>query len=291
LVRNLLTHVKDKTLLRLMYKAMARTTKPGCLEDLETALSFAKSSKLKVTYEYLKTYWKNDPARWGMFARQHSSLLLQNSTTNPIESYHRDIKMEKKIGGGNQGFHQVIGALDNVLSKKLALTEKLKLDSHTKKVGETKTHPYLGSLPHPFQVLVVGEIHRARERHFDGKEVPDWLEEETHCCNCPFYRKYLLPCRHFFHLHEFGGGFLTDEMWQYYVGLFEEQGYEAYYRNESVYSEKETPQENPEFTQRKAESFGKLETIRSVIFDVHQDKERWTYINSLLEEMVAKVHL
>jgi hypothetical protein len=39
--------------------------------------------------EYLIKNWQKDTAKWGI---QHSPLLLQNLSTNPIESYHNQIK-------------------------------------------------------------------------------------------------------------------------------------------------------------------------------------------------------
>jgi hypothetical protein len=53
--------------------------------------------KLKKIEDYLMDYWANDLARWGMFARQHSFLLLQHQSTNVIEGYHRHQVCERRI--------------------------------------------------------------------------------------------------------------------------------------------------------------------------------------------------
>jgi hypothetical protein len=47
-------------------------------------------------------------------------VLLQNTTTNAIESYHKDIKTNSSIGSGKSGFKQVLAALDMVFNKKIA---------------------------------------------------------------------------------------------------------------------------------------------------------------------------
>ena len=72
---------------------MNKTTKIGCENVLEEALKVCSNSSTK---EYLIKNWKKDTAKWGMYARQHSPLLLQNLTTNAIESYHNQIKRDCK---------------------------------------------------------------------------------------------------------------------------------------------------------------------------------------------------
>ena len=77
---------------------MNKITKIGCETILEEALKACSNQNTK---QYLIKNWQKDTAKWGMYARQHSPLLLQNLTTNAIESYHNQIKHVCK---GNDSF-------------------------------------------------------------------------------------------------------------------------------------------------------------------------------------------
>jgi MULE transposase domain len=66
-----------------------RKTEGGCLEDINLAINSAPNDE---TRQYIINEWLNDRYAWAMFARQHSALLLQVSTTNPVEAWHKQIK-------------------------------------------------------------------------------------------------------------------------------------------------------------------------------------------------------
>jgi hypothetical protein len=72
----------------------------------------------------------------------------------------------------------------------------------------------------PFQELLIKEMEKAHEIYLDNSEKPDWILENSEC-QCEFFRKYLLPCRHFFYLdiyrHE---NVLTDEYWSKCIADF-----------------------------------------------------------------------
>lgn len=53
-------------------------------------------------------------------------------------------------------------------------------------------------LPFPLQQLIINEIHAVEKRIEKGKEAPGLLSLN---CNCLFFHRYLLPCRHIFHEH------------------------------------------------------------------------------------------
>lgn len=75
--------------LRLMRGAMQRTTRANCEAMIQEAIGEAKVSWAK---KYIESQWQKHPEEWALFARQHSSLLLQVTTTNPAESHFRQIK-------------------------------------------------------------------------------------------------------------------------------------------------------------------------------------------------------
>jgi hypothetical protein len=81
----------EKKSFSLMLKAMNKLTRIGCEEVMYQAIEECKN---QVTKTYLIKNWKSDTSKWGMWARQHSPLLLQNLSTNAIERYHREIKVD-----------------------------------------------------------------------------------------------------------------------------------------------------------------------------------------------------
>lgn len=46
---------------------------------------------------YLKREWLNNKHLWANYARQHSCLLLQNMTTNAVESWHSSLKTHAEV--------------------------------------------------------------------------------------------------------------------------------------------------------------------------------------------------
>ena len=70
---------------------------------------------------------------------------------------------------------------------------------HSRKLACTKQYPEIGQLPIPIQKLLTIELDAVEERIAKGKEVPTGFDENLQC-SCKFFRQYLLPCRHIFHL-------------------------------------------------------------------------------------------
>lgn len=77
-----------KPVFDLLRHAMFTFTGIKCLELCEQAVRIAPDD-LKA---YVRTHWLETRAKWAMFARQHSPLLLQVTTTNPCEAWHRKLK-------------------------------------------------------------------------------------------------------------------------------------------------------------------------------------------------------
>jgi hypothetical protein len=72
-----------------MILAMHRLTRAGCEANIQQAVELAPTSTVK-NY-IIKNYTKNTE-KWALWARQHSPLLLQVTTTNTLESYHSELK-------------------------------------------------------------------------------------------------------------------------------------------------------------------------------------------------------
>lgn len=95
-MRTLNRHFKaeaDKKILSLLRHAMFCFTGVKCRMLCEEAIAAARDEKTK---NYIRAYWLETAQKWGMHARQHSPFLLQATTTNSCEAWHRKLKS----GGG-----------------------------------------------------------------------------------------------------------------------------------------------------------------------------------------------
>jgi len=86
-------------------------------------------------------------------------------------------------------------------------------------------YPAIARFPVAVQKLLIPEIQAVEERISEGKGIPNF--DENLLCNCTFARRYLLPCRHVFHLNAVTL-VLTPEKWEHYVKMFAEGGMEIY---------------------------------------------------------------
>ena len=68
---------------------MHKTTKIGCENMIKEALEAAKG--VKESTDTINRYSEKS-REWALWSRQHSPLLLQVTTTNPLESYHGELK-------------------------------------------------------------------------------------------------------------------------------------------------------------------------------------------------------
>jgi hypothetical protein len=72
-----------------MIQAMHKKTKIGCEELIERAI---RTCPLQSSANYIKRNYSKNTEKWALHSRQHSALLLQVTTTNPLESFHSEVK-------------------------------------------------------------------------------------------------------------------------------------------------------------------------------------------------------
>src|SRR5262249_46260804 len=140
--------------------------------------------------------------RWGLYARQHSPLLLQVTSTNPVESFHSLLKRE------TSKFHGLIGACHIVVDvddKRRRVSEKASFNFRLKKLSVAdmgdEILQHLHRFPYPVQKLIADEFTGMSSRIAKGKPPPDLATAE---CHCLFFNRYMLPCHHIFHQHFYG---------------------------------------------------------------------------------------
>ncbi|KAF9150136.1 hypothetical protein BGX20_005790, partial [Mortierella sp. AD010] len=72
-----------------MIQAMHNRTQIGCDALIEDTIATCPVSPVA---KYVRTYHSNNTEKWAFWARQHSPLLLQVTSTNALESYHSELK-------------------------------------------------------------------------------------------------------------------------------------------------------------------------------------------------------
>lgn len=80
-----------------MILAMHKTTKIGCEEIVRAAID---ACPVEAVARYIERNYLPNTKGWALWARQHSPLLLQVTTTNPLESYHSELKAGTSVKYG-----------------------------------------------------------------------------------------------------------------------------------------------------------------------------------------------
>ncbi|CAB4483520.1 unnamed protein product [Rhizophagus irregularis] len=129
IMRLWMSKIYDKKTHDVMVAAMHKRTKIGCEKLIQEAIDNCTVSSIQ---NYIKRNYMKNTERWALWARQHSPLLLQVTFTNPLESYHSEIKTL------TSSKHGLIGAVQNIINvdlKKRSDSEKVAFDFRTKKIS------------------------------------------------------------------------------------------------------------------------------------------------------------
>lgn len=81
--------IYEKGIRDIIIAAMHKRTKIGCEGLVQDAIDHCSVPAIK---NYIQRNYIKNTNQWGLWARQHSPLLLQVTTTNPLESFHSEIK-------------------------------------------------------------------------------------------------------------------------------------------------------------------------------------------------------
>jgi hypothetical protein len=218
-----------KDILGMMIGAMNTNTRFKCEQIVQRALARADALHLTEIKTYLERNWVRDTSRWGMWARDHSALLLQVDSNNALESYHRDIKFD--FQNEKATFFLAAEHLHKILQQKFAEEVRNQQDMRTKQIAEVATYPALRAYAYPFQLLIAKEIEEGFKLCTMAAELMP-IEKHMPWCSCTFFRKYLLPCAHMFQLDLTAGGWFDDAIWQSFGESSLESGYDVYVRRE-----------------------------------------------------------
>ena len=288
LLRRLAAH---KPIYQLLKHAMYCFTGTRNQELCQQAIQAAGSDQELA--RYMRTNWLQTASKWAMHARQHSPLLLQVTTTNACEAWHGKLKTGAGLTKGQVASHGIYGMILNIMDDVDDANNRVMVTKsrfRSRRLACTKQYPEIGQLPVPIQKLLSGEIDALEERVAKGKEVPTGFDESLQC-NCKFYRQYLLPCRHIFHL-DTEVKVPTTMRWDMYAMMFAECGMAVYETTGIVWVENEIKGGNPvsSFVLRLRE---RMEQLQQNLYAIHEAMEELsieeTTQNRRLEEWVGHV--
>ena len=125
-----------------------RQTKFGALESTNQAIKLAANPE---SAKYIEHNWLPEIEKWGNYARDHSPLLLQVTTTNPIEAFHRSLKSLAKITKlvirPKYSLAGIIAKIADCTDKYDARARKASYDWSKKKLSATLEFPWLNVFP------------------------------------------------------------------------------------------------------------------------------------------------
>ena len=215
-----------------------RKTRPGCEQSVQAAIDAAPPHRRA----YLEKEWRDTMPDWANYARCHSPLLLQVPSTNCVESWHGSLKYGVKLAMTRWSLQGLLQHLANVATQWDLRAEVVKKSFRTKILSETTLFPGMQRLPYPVQKLVLGELTRGYELISEGAD-PQELGDDLEC-GCLFFRQYSLPCAHMWlQQHTFGAVLEDESVWERFVFMFDECGFEIYEGMSTVYLQKELDEE------------------------------------------------
>ena len=88
-VRTWIKNIYHGPTLEKMTHAMHKLTQIGCDEVVKDAIA---NCPVQANAKYIARNYAGNSKKWALWARQHSPLLLQVTSTNPLESYHSKLK-------------------------------------------------------------------------------------------------------------------------------------------------------------------------------------------------------
>jgi hypothetical protein len=276
-------HTTYGSVYQALMAAMHKRTSIGCESKCNEALELChNNAKLK---KYVQDQWVNTREEWALYKRYHSPLLLQITTTNAVESWHSCLKNPtstyRKLTK-QSGFEGVLYMVNQVTEDRWGTLRKQKLDWASKELKICSIYKPMRNLPKPVQQLVFTEYVAAQNQLEWLQDIEDVKAQVMifqkkhgvfrHSCQCLFYMKYYLPCRHLFlvDLAAEDGSYLTSRFWKLYLDGWEESGMEIYHKYEAIVVE--TPEETEESKAKKDilfKSLSILEQGKQLLFLTH----------------------
>ena len=244
-----------------------RRTKAGALESTNQAITLAGSTE---SAAYIRNNWLPELEKWANYARDHSAILLQVTTTNPIEAWHRSLKALAKISKltirPKYSLSGIIALISQCAQTYQSRAQKAAYDWSKKKLSATLEYPWLSEFPYPIQLLLLDEIKGATTLAELGHD--STLSAEG-TCSCRFARSYWLLCYHVILAYELLGQ-IEEPNWDEFARQFDESGFEVYYTRDLVEVEEDESRAGSRELQAKLQTSETLDQIRSRFFELSE---------------------
>jgi hypothetical protein len=179
-----------------LYGALRSRTRLGCEANLTRAFEACPSGYPSLL-DYLRREWNlENSKKWAMWARDHSLILKQTTSTNAVEAFHNQLKSHSKMIGKTCNFVGAIKAVELVTESTLIRRQKA-IETSKKETWLSEKYAVIKKLPSTMQQLLESEYVSALNL-FNAGDEPDTVVTAPNC-KCNFFSKYLLPCQHIFY--------------------------------------------------------------------------------------------
>ncbi|KAK5815387.1 hypothetical protein F5H01DRAFT_345687 [Linnemannia elongata] len=263
--------ITDPQAQQMMIQALYCRTRLGFEYVIEKALSGCND---QATEQHIKDYITSTD-RWALFARQESPFLLQAASLSVLDAYHREVK---RLSSAMHGLIGTCRAIMEADDNSMELTLKTPTASCTNESTHIDDIPSslltrIKNFPYTIQTLLVDEALAVNTRIAKGKRSPGLKHPQ---CECDFFNKYLLPCRHILHTALFGdlssekeSSFLDDADWMLFQGMLtKKEGLDVYRTRGSV------SRNGHEFVEKTSDEGGKAEVDRLKMEELFERSKR-----------------
>lgn len=271
---------------------MRSLTEDNCLSLCYQAITVVSSQKKR---QYIQKELIDSREQWAMYARQHSQILLQATSSNACEAWHSRLKNGAGQKKGDTSTHGIFGCVRTVHDCAHEVENNVRyaeIESRTKQVTLIKTPGYSGLQRFPYSIQKIVATEHSKLNIRLEQHIPVPVRERVDglfVCNCLFSRRYQLPCQHVFHIDQSYRADLTssteseapplsDSIWNRYLLKFGTGGMEMYESVGSSNSDKEGIDSylkpDPEKTSRVLKLGELNEHIRSVFYKLEEENSQ-----------------
>lgn len=240
-LRNLQDNLKGLGLKKVfdhMHAALyRRSTEETCLQSIQAALdepSCTESARI-----YIQNQWLPDTRSWANWYRHTKPLLSQIDTTNYVESWHKQLKLQE-LKGKMKGF-SLQGGVERVMEvddeyRQRAINAERREDSRVMPIVQHLPEWGFEMLPESFQQDVWHQLQIGKVAADSGEElvhrvvvidVADPSLAQMPQCNCLWFRRWQLPCCHIWHHHYLHESLQPANFFQL-LSAWKENGWELY---------------------------------------------------------------
>ncbi|GET04708.1 hypothetical protein GLOIN_2v1775727 [Rhizophagus clarus] len=168
IMRTWMQRIHEKKPQDIIIMAMHKRTKIGCESLIQDAINHCSVPSVQ---NYIKRNYAKNTEKWGLWACQHSPLLLQVTSMNSIESFHSELK---KV---TFSLYDLIGAVHGIVNidcKKRSEAKSASFDFRIKKVSaygvDDDILEEIQKFTFPFQQLIIKEACAVMNHLEKGKE-------------------------------------------------------------------------------------------------------------------------